>query len=438
MNRPLTNTVRAVGCAFLTLMLGSTTVLAHAMPHWIATWQSNPAGERGAPGSFPMPPSILLQGTLRYRVRVSAGGGSVRLRFSNEYARAPLQITAASVALAGIGLDAVPGSMHAVTFGGEPSLTLPGGAPALSDPVPMAIHPLQDLIVSVYVAAGVQQTECHAPLLTRPDEVGIEGQNATKTAHLNRSRCLFSRPLISEVDVRTNRHVNVIAAFGDSITDGSIDPVTGDRGWPGTLSRLLVGARRSVVNDGIAGNRLLVSLPLFGASGLARLDRDVLAVPGVRTLIVLEGINDIGASGHSRFFPASPLVQASALIAAYEQIIARAHEHGIRVWGCTLLPFEGAFYYSAAKERVRRAVNAWIRRSGRFDGVIDLDAVMRDPTHPQRLRRDFDSGDHLHPNAAGFRAMAAAIAPRLVRSSPIGRPAALPVAGFSSTQIAHQ
>jgi lysophospholipase L1-like esterase len=337
----------------------------------------------------------------------------MRLRFSNEYGEAPLQISAASVALAGAGLDAVPGSLHAVTFGGEPSMTLPVGAPALSDPVRLVAHPLQDLIVSVYVTTGIGRTECHAPLL-RPDEVGIEGQNATQVAHLTQSRCLFSRPLVSEIDVRTDEPVPVIAAFGDSITDGSIDPVTGDRGWPGALSRLLAGKRRSVVNDGIAGNRLLASLSLFGAAGLARLDRDVLAVPGIRSLIVLEGINDIGQSGHTPILPDSPIVGVPAIIAAYQQIITRAHEHGIRVWGCTILPFQGAFYYTASKESVRRAVNEWIRRSGRFDGVIDLDAVVRDPSHPQRLRPDFDSGDHLHPNGAGFRAMAAAMAPRLL------------------------
>jgi lysophospholipase L1-like esterase len=413
MNRPSTNAARALGCAALALMLVPITALAQEMPHWIATWQSNPAGEHAPPGPFPVLPSTLLKGTLRYRVRISAGGAALRLRFSNEYGEAPLQVTAASVGLAGAGLDAVPGSLHAVTFGGQPSITIPAGAPALSDPVPLDVQPLQDLVVSVYVATGIERAECHPPL-SRPDEVGIEGRNATEIAHVTQTRCLFSRPLVSEIDVRADEPVSVIAAFGDSITDGSIDPVTGDRGWPGALSRLLAGKHDAVVNDGIAGNRLLASLSLTGAAALARLDRDVLSVPGIRSIILLEGINDIGQGGHNGFLPDSPIVQAPALIAAYQQIIARAHEHGIRVWGCTILPFEGAFYYTASKESVRRAVNEWIRRSGRFDGVIDLDAVVRDPSHPQRLRPDFDSGDHLHPNGAGSRAMAAAMAPHLL------------------------
>jgi lysophospholipase L1-like esterase len=412
MNRPLINALCAIAWRVLPLMLAPTVTLGKEMPHWIATWQSNPTGEQGPPAPFPMPPSTFFKGTLRYRVRVSAGGAAVRLRFSNEYSDVPLQISAVSVGVAGMGLDTVPDSLRAVTFGGEASITVPGGAPAITDPVQLIVSPLQDLIVSVYLAAGVKQTVCRAPL-TRPDEVGIAGQNATQTAHLTQSRCLFSRPLVSEIDVRTEQPTSVIAAFGDSITDGSIDPATGDRGWPGALSRLVVGAQRSVVNDGISGNRLLASLSLFGAAGLARLDRDVLVVPGLRSIIVLEGINDIGQSGHTRFLPDSPPVRATDLIAAYQQIIARAHQRGIRVWGCTILPFEGAFYYTAAKEDVRRAVNDWIRHSGRFDRVVDLDVIVRDPSHPQRLRFNLDSGDHLHPNQAGFRAMAAAIAQRL-------------------------
>ena len=176
-------------------------------------------------------------------------------------------------------------------------------------------------------------------------------------------------------------------------------------GGPGVLSRRLRGAKVSVVNAGIAGNRLLQVMPMFGAPALSRFDRDVLSVPGVTHIVLLEGINDIGTSGAGGMFGDTSLVDPQDLIGAYQQIIARAREHGIKVIGATILPFEGAMYYSAEKEAIRTAVNQWIRTSTEFDGIVDFDAAARDPFSPGKLKAEYDSRDHLHPSAEGYRRM---------------------------------
>jgi lysophospholipase L1-like esterase len=238
------------------------------------------------------------------------------------------------------------------------------------------------------------------------DQVAVETSDVTREDHLTNAKCTFlTRPVISAVNVLSSGRPKVVVTLGDSITDGTVNPKTGDRGWPGVLSRRLQNANVSVVNAGISGNRLLQSMPMFGAPALSRFDRDVLSVPGVTHIVLLEGINDIGTSGPGGMFGDTPLVQPQDLIAAYLQVIARAHEHGIRVIGTTILPFEGAMYYSTEREVVRSAVNQWIRASKRFDGVVDFDAALRNPDSPGKLKAGYDSGDHLHPNAEGQRTM---------------------------------
>lgn len=391
----------------LILICLSGPVLAKDGETWIGTWATNPTGLPNVAklGSFTLPVPTTVKGTVRYRLRISQGGSQIRLRFSNEYGDKPLRIDAATVGLASAGLDAAQGSLKVVTFGDRTGITIPAGAPAVSDAIPLRVAALTDLVVSIYVD-GLPVNLCPDNMPVS-DQVAVENSDATREEHLTTARCTFlTRPAVSAVNVLSAERHNVVVTLGDSITDGTINPKTGDRGWPGVLSRRLEGAKVSVVNAGISGNRLLETMPMFGAPALSRFDRDVLSVPGATHIVLLEGINDIGTSGPGGMFGDSPLVDPQDLIGAYLQIIARAHQQGIKVIGATILPFEGAMYYSEKKEAIRSAVNQWIRTSGKFDGVIDFDAAVRDPASPGKLKAEYDSRDHLHPNAEGLRKMA--------------------------------
>ncbi|HVT28107.1 MAG TPA: SGNH/GDSL hydrolase family protein [Lacipirellulaceae bacterium] len=375
--------------------------------YWIGTWATSPVGlpTISKVGAYSLPTVLTIKGTIRYRIHISLGGLEVRLRFSNEYGKSALRIAAVSIAMAGDGLDAIPGSLRPITFGGRRSITIPAGAPALSDPVALRVRSLSDLLVSVYVPQGIGGFACTRDL-TPTNQAVVEASDATSLHELMPGKCLATmRPLVSEVDVQEMAPKRVVVTLGDSITDGVVDPKTGERGWPGALARRLAGRGVSVVNAGISGNRLLRSFPMFGVSALARLDRDVLSVPGLRYIVLLEGINDIGMSGPEGMLGSTSLVTPKQLIAIDSQIVTRAHEHKVKVIGATLLPFKGAEYYSADKEKVREAVNEWIRKSRTFDAVVDFDMAVRDTAHPERLKKDYDSGDHLHPNLAGYRHM---------------------------------
>jgi len=400
----------------LILICLSNSVLAKDSGVWIGTWASNPTGLPNVAklGTFTLPVPTILKGTVRYRLRISQGGDQIRLRFSNEYGDKPLTINAATVGLAGAGLDAAPGSLKVVTFGDKATTTIPAGAPVLSDSIPLHVAALADLIVSVYVDAS--PVNLCPDGMPASDQVAVENSNATREEHLTNARCTFlTRPVVSAANVLAAGRHSVVATLGDSITDGMVNPKTGDRGWPGVLSRRLQSANISVVNAGIAGNRLLQPMPMFGIPALSRFDRDVLSVPGLTHIVLLEGINDIGTSGPGGMFGDTPLVDPQDLIGAYQQIIARAHERGIKVIGATILPFEGAMYYSAEKEVIRSAVNQWIRTSRKFDGVIDFDAAVRDPAKPGQLKPEYDSRDHLHPNAEGYLQMGGVIDLKLFR-----------------------
>jgi len=402
---------------------------------WVGTWGTAPAG----PPLAAQTQSFSNQ-TLRLIVHTSIGGPRVRIRISNELGTTPLRIGEAHVARRQAGAAIVDGSDRPLTFSGMRSIVIPPGAPVLSDPVDLDVPALSDLAVSLHLPDTVQATTIHGSAF-QTNYVSLPG-NFTNAATLPTERTITSWPFLTEVDVNTPANAAIVA-LGDSITDGSNTTIDTNRRWPdllalrlqttrdlvsapnGIATLLAPNARLGVVNRGIGGNRLLRDpgeQPLFGRAALARFDRDVLATAGVRYLIVLIGINDIGHPGTGTI-PASEAVTAQDLIAGYRQLIARAHAKGIAIYGATLTPFEGTVfpgYYTPEKEQVRQAVNNWIRSSDEFDGVIDFERAVRDPAHPTRMLPAYDSGDHLHPNDLGMQAMANAIPLTLFRSVGFG------------------
>jgi lysophospholipase L1-like esterase len=379
--------------------------------HWLATWTASP--QPLWDGDFALPtqvPHHFLDQTLRQVARVSVGGKHVRVRLSNEYGTHPLSIGAAHLALAGEGATTVPGTDRTLTFGGKPSVTIPAGAPVLSDPVTLDVEALGSVSVSLYLPAPTPPATFHWDA-RQTTYVGSGDQTAAATMQVEST--LSARVVLSAILVDAAPDTRSIVALGDSITDGNGSTMDANRRWPDFLANRLAGQNVAVLNAGISGARLLQDR--MGVNALARFDRDVLAQPGIDTVIVLIGINDISWTG-MLFAPDAPPVHADALIAGYRQLIARAHARNVRIVGATLTPFEGALqdtpmrgYHSAGKDRVRQSVNDWIRGSGEFDAVIDFDAATRDPSRPTRLLPAYDSGDHLHPGDAGYRAMADAI-----------------------------
>ncbi|MGD1210962.1 MAG: SGNH/GDSL hydrolase family protein [Candidatus Acidiferrales bacterium] len=400
-------------CAWLvfTLTLLETGSAVAAGPkageHWVGTWSASPEAAAGGIGSN----DGFDNQTLRMIVHTSVGGRRVRVRLSNGYGATALVIGAAHIALRREGAAIRPDSDHPLTFSGQKSVTIPPGAFVLSDPVDFDVPPLGDLSVSVYVPDKTGPATWHA---TGHHETYISASgDFTGTTDVPYTITKPSWYWLSGVDVLAPAGVQAVVAFGDSITDGATAKPDTNSDWPSELARKLLAKSgrhpMAVLNEGISGNRILHDF--IGQNALARFDADVLAQPGVRCVIVLEGINDIGFSAAK--IPgrdtASEAVTADEIIGGLRQIVERAHEHGIAIFGGTLTPFEGARYYSAEGEAKRQAVNAWIRTGGAFDGVIDFDAAVRDPAHPTQVLTSNDSGDHLHPSAAGYQAMGDAV-----------------------------
>jgi lysophospholipase L1-like esterase len=372
---------------------------------WVTSWGASPQD--------PSPGTLGLKGfhdqTVRDIIVPSVGGNMIRLELTNAFGRSPLQVGRVTVAVADLGAGVVPGTIHPVSFGGSGSVRIPAGEQVLSDPVGMQVSAMQELAVSIYLPGRTGVATRHTDALqvnwvsTAGDHVGEAGVGAFTIPTL-------SWYYLSGLDVRSSRAAGTVVTFGDSITDGVNSSVGGNERWPDDLARRLgavAGPVLSVADEGIGGNRLLTASRCCGAGGQARFARDALDRPGVRDVIVLEGINDIGFSVGPQH--SDPGLTPARIIAGYRDLIAQAHARDVRIFGATLLPYQGAGYYSPAGEAIREAVNAWIRTSGAFDGVIDFDAVMRDPANPLRLNPAYDSGDQLHPNDAGYQAMADAI-----------------------------
>ena len=384
------------------LVLTPATALAGPAP-WISTWGAAPAPPFAPAGPTPKP--AFQNQTLVQVLRLSAGGRRLRLRLSNAYGRAPLQIGAARVSLLDSAGRALPATDRPVTFSGAATAVIPAGAPLVSDPIELGAPNLAKLRVALYLPGDAPLCTCHmgggeTTLVSPPGDFTQTPVPATP----GKPAATF-KAFLTGVEVQRERPGPVIVAFGDSITDGYLSTNDADRRWPDRLAeRLAVRGTAAVVNAGIGGNQVLADgvISIFGVNALARFDRDVLDVPGATHVIVLEGVNDLGSAG------ANPPT-AEALIAGYRQLILRAHDHGLKVIGGTILPYEGANYFRPVGEAVRLAVNAWIRTGGGFDGVIDFDAAMRDPAKPARMRADLQSGDWLHPNDAGYRVMGDAV-----------------------------
>jgi lysophospholipase L1-like esterase len=337
----------------------------------------------------------------------SIGGQRVRIELSNAFGSTPLTIASAHIALRDNESAIVPASDRPLLFGGRPACWIPPGATEISDPVTLDVPAASDLAVSIYLPETATTDNMHAVGL-HTTYISKEG-DSTAAPMIADGATSQSFYFLTNVDVLAPADSAAIVTFGDSITDGAVSTPNTDRSWPSFLARRLAangGSNIAVLNEGISGNRLLRDGA--GVSALARFDRDVLVQPGVKWLMILEGINDIGL-GSRPDTPVSDAVGSDVLIAALKQLIDRAHEHGIKVIGGTLTPYESAAYYSEGGETVREAVNQWIRSSGAFDAVVDFDAVIRDPEHPKQFRPGFNKGDHLHPNDAGYEAMANAI-----------------------------
>ena len=376
---------------------------------WVGTWASAPVVETHAKNAE----EALTGTTLREVVHVSIGGEMVRVRFSNLFGTAPLVIGAAEIAQTLKGASIVADSGKAVTFHGQPTVSIPAGALAVSDPVPFKFAPLSDLTVSFYLPSPSGPVTEHS----FADATGYHASgNVVSNATLDTPTTVTSWEYLNGIDTLAAADAGAVITLGDSITDGAKSTIDTNARWPDELARRLQADPKhrnlSVLNEGIGGNKILVDG--FGPNALARFDRDVLAQSGAKYLLILEGINDIG-SLHTK--PDSGLTAAD-LISGLNQMIVRAHAHGIAVIGCTLTPYHGAGYSTESGEAIRKAVNDWIRNGGAFDGFVDFEAAVRDPNHPDTFLPSDDPGDHLHPNDAGYKAMGDAIDLKLFALKP--------------------
>jgi len=377
---------------------------------WVASWG---ASQQIPEPANALPVDDLRDATVRQIVHLSLGGSALRVHLSNAFGTAALHFTSVHIAhpLSSASAAIDPASDRALTFAGKPDVTIPPGAEYVSDAVEMPVAALSDLAVTFHLDAPPAGETGHPG--SRSTSYYVHGDRVD-AADLTDAKKVDHWYQITEIDVRAEAQAAVVVALGDSITDGHGSTTNGNDRWTDVLAARLQAQKKTrtvgVSNQGIGGNHLLSDG--LGPNVLARFDRDVLAPAGVRWVIVFEGVNDLGGLARTGEVPAerhAALVER--VIAAYEQIVERAHENGLRVYGATITPYTGSDYYhpSPLSEQDRLAVNAWIRAEGHFDAVIDFDAAVRDPEHPERLLPAFDCGDHLHPSPAGYKVMGDAV-----------------------------
>ncbi|MBQ0986929.1 SGNH/GDSL hydrolase family protein [Streptomyces sp. F63] len=369
---------------------------------WVAAWGASQVAGSDIPWSDCPAGKGLEDQTVRNVLFVKGGGSSVRVRITNTFGTQPVAVGKATVALQDEGAGAVPGTLRTLTFGGREATTLAAGEERFSDPVRLPVRALSTLLVSVHVDKATGPVTNH-PFTAQGNHLADGDKTADPSGDGYADTPCWM--LVSGVDVRADhRTIGSVVAFGDSITDTASTTGNANQRYPDHLARrfqVRTGPTLSVVNAGLGGNRLIADRegePYYGVSGLSRMERDAFTQSGVRSVILMEGINDIGYDA-----------TADELIAGYKAFIEEGHRHGVQVHGGTLLPMAGSFIWTERRQAVWDAVNDWIRTSGAFDGVIDFAAATASPDDPLTLDPAYDSGDHLHPNDAGTRAMAEAV-----------------------------
>ncbi len=398
----------------LVLCLPSSLLAKSEAKKWVGTWASSPLLDAKAKSAEELLAAGTQSGaTLREVIHVSMGGDMLRVRFSNLYGTSPLVIGAVEIAQTQKGVAIVPGTNKAVTFNGQPSVSIPPGALVVSDPTSFKLAPLSDLTVSFFLPHPSGPVTEHQ--LGNATSYHVTG-NVVSSASLESPTTGTSWYYLNGVDTLAAADAGAVITIGDSITDGAKSTIDTNQRWPDELARRLQADPKyrnlSVLNEGISGNKIL--LDGAGPNALARFDRDVLAQSGAKYLLILEGINDIGRLHGT---PDAGLTAAD-LISALNQMVVRAHTHGIAVIGCTLTPYHGAGYYTENGETIRKALNEWIRTGGVLDGFVDFEAAVRDPNHPDAFLPNVDPGDHLHPNDTGYKAMGDAIDLKLFNRKP--------------------
>lgn len=399
--------LRVAALSLLTLATSGANA-GESQTHWVGSWA---ASQQLVEPANSLAPADIHDSTIRQIVHLSIGGSQIRLRLSNRFGMTELQLTSVHVArpVATNSDKITAGSDAAFTFSGSPDVTIPPGADYVSDPISFSVAPLSDLAITLHTDTPPAEQTGHPG--SRTTSYFVHG-DLVSAAELPNPKTIEHWYFIAGVDVAAPTDADAVVILGDSITDGHGVTTNGNDRWTDVVASRLAHAKTnlSVLNQGIGGNHLLTDG--LGPNALSRFDHDVIAQPGVRYLIVLEGINDIGLLARKdQVSPAEHETQVRRMIGAYEQFVARAHTHGIKIIGATITPFMGSDYYhpGPANEADRQAINAWIRTPGHFDAVIDFDKLTRDPAHPDRFLPAFDGGDHLHPSVAGYAAMGEAV-----------------------------